>query len=174
MPKYCLPLPPQDELLKNLAYDPATGVLTRKVTTTRKAGTEAGCETKTTRQTIRVVGVCGRFFVAHRLIWKMMTGQEPPEFIDHIDGNSLNNRWNNLRLATNGQNRFNSKRAKNNSSGFKGVHHRGPRYISRPWRAVISANGKHYNLGQFATPEEAAAAVNAKRETLHGVYARIA
>src|SRR5215831_15782353 len=41
-----------------------------------------------------------KHFGVHRIIWKLVTGVEPPETLDHIDQNRKNNRWVNLRVAT--------------------------------------------------------------------------
>ena len=74
----------------------------------------------------RVVGIrmqkrLANLFYGSRLIWEMRTGEDPVAQIDRIDGDRLNNRWNNLRPATNGTNIWNSKLRKDNASGFKGV-----------------------------------------------------
>lgn len=51
------------------------------------------------------VSLNNKRFIIHRIIWKMLTGTEPPEMIDHIDGDRTNNHINNLRLATRNQDR---------------------------------------------------------------------
>lgn len=76
------------------------------------------------------------------------------EFVDHIDNNPLNDRRDNLRLATIAQNSRNAKLPSTNKSGFKGVTLQKGRY----WRACIKVNGKTIHLGHFATAEEAYAA----------------
>lgn len=102
----------------------------------------------------------------------MVTGNEPPSFIDHIDGNKLNNAWENFRLVTNGQNIQNSKiRYRNNRSGVKGVcwdtSH-------KTWKAYITVNGKQLRLGRFKTLADAAAVRHAAAIKLHGEYMRVA
>lgn len=113
----------------------------------------------------------GRSYLAHRLIWKLVTGSEPLDQIDHIDGDRSNNRFSNLREATNGENRFNTKLAKNNRSGVKGVCWESGR---RKWRAVITSSGDTIRLGRFDTVAEAKAAISIAREKMHGEFARAA
>lgn len=116
-----------------------------------------------------VIGIGGSYFKAHRIIWKMVTGEEPPEFIDHEDGDNFNNRFGNFRDADNGKNLQNAKLRKDNKSGVKGVswdaHH-------KKWAACIAINGKQTRLGRFDTIEAAAAVVNAARGKVHGKFAR--
>ncbi len=85
------------------------------------------------------------------------------EFIDHINGNSLDNRRENLRIATNAQNLHNRKSNSTNTSGYKGVYWHKP---TKKWRAKISVMGKIHYLGQYNTPEEAYA-VYCKAATLY-------
>jgi hypothetical protein len=79
----------------------------------------------------------------------MMTGEWPKNEIDHINGDSLDNRWINLREATHVDNATNRHRRKNRS-GFVGV-----RKYAHDWGASFSADKKYYRLGHFNTPEEA-------------------
>lgn len=103
-----------------------------------------------------------------------MTGKEPPENIDHVNGNSLDNRWSNLRAATVAQNQQNKSLQRNNHSGLKGVHWDAGRPGKKNWKAVITADGVVHQLGRFYSKHDAANAVNAKRAVLHGEFARLA
>jgi hypothetical protein len=94
----------------------------------------------------------GQHIYAHRIIWKLKTGEEPPE-IDHINGNPADNRWKNLRAANRTINNRNSPRRSDNASGVTGVCARGER-----WIAQIMAYGQVRHLGVYATKEEAIAA----------------
>lgn len=76
--------------------------------------------------------------------------------IDHIDGDGLNNRWNNLRFATNRQNSFNAYRPLS-QSGYIGVKQQ----TSGRWFARAQKDGKQCHLGTYDTPEEAARAYDA-------------
>lgn len=85
-------------------------------------------------------------YLIHRVAWKLMTDEEPPE-IDHINGVRFDNKWKNLRAATKSQqigNRHSLNRT--NTSGFRGVSP----YQGR-WKAQL---GTKY-LGMFDTPEAA-------------------
>lgn len=89
--------------------------------------------------------------------------------VDHIDGDMLNNVLSNLRVATNQQNKYNTKKPSNNSSGFKGVSFS---KCANKWHAYISAENKRFHLGLFLTPEEAHAAYCSAAKKLHGEFAR--
>ena len=73
--------------------------------------------------------------------------------IDHADRNKLDNRKENLRVATNSQNGHNSKLYKNNKSGYKGVHWNS---FHEKWAASIRVNKKFIHLGYFTDKLEAA------------------
>jgi hypothetical protein len=98
----------------------------------------------------RIVAIDGKNYLEHRLAWFWMTGEWPPSdaVIDHINGDSTDNRWENLRLATLSQNQRNRTRMnKNNPNGLTGAYRRS----DKRW---VSWLGKRY-LGTFATKEEA-------------------
>lgn len=90
--------------------------------------------------------------------------------VDHINGNSLDNRRSNLRLATYHQNNCNSKRPRNNKSGVKGVS-----WVERDkrWRASIGVKGKSVYLGYFVNIEDAALAYERAAKRYHGHFARL-
>jgi hypothetical protein len=104
-------------------------------------------------------------YKAHRLIWIYHFGYEPP-MIDHIDGDGLNNRIENLRLTTPSQNCFNRKcRA---LSGVKGVYFTNK---TKKWRAEFVAYGKKIYLGTFADKQDAIHAIHGARMQAHGEFA---
>jgi hypothetical protein len=133
-------------LREELSYDPDTGVFTRKDT-----GRVAGDQMKSGYWRISVKG---RRYSAHRLAWLYMMDKWPNHHVDHIDGDKINNRFNNLRDVSRAQNLHNVGQPNcNNTSGFRGVSlHQGK------WRAQIMLNRKHIKIGCFDTPEEAHAA----------------
>lgn len=115
---------------------------------------------------IRVKIFNSRFF-AHRIIWKMHYGAEPPEVIDHINGNGVDNRIPNLRKASIAQNAFNSKKRKDNTSGYKGVYFSA---FAKKWSAHIRHNGNRKFIGYYETPEEAHEAYQKAAEIHHGEF----
>ena len=91
--------------------------------------------------------------------------------VDHKDCNTLNNTRDNLRLCTHEQNCRNTKRRANNTSGFKGVHHRKDRGT---FSAQIKVDGRIVRLGCFRTAEEAHAAYAEAASKFYGEFARAA
>lgn len=97
----------------------------------------------------------------------------PDCLVDHVDGDGLDNRRENLRLANFSQNRTNQKRNLK-KSGYRGVEYDGSRRCGRKkWRATIYHQNKRYRLGRFETPEDAARAYNEKAKELHGEFATL-
>jgi len=116
----------------------------------------------------RKIAIKGKNYLAHQLAWFYMTGKWCPTIIDHRDGDPSNNRWENLRRATQSQNCANRRRHKNNACGFKGV----TRMRSGRWKAIIYKKARKHDLGLFATPQEAHAAYVAAARKLFGEFAR--
>lgn len=98
----------------------------------------------------------GKKVLMHRLIMNVPESME----VDHIDGNGLNNRRSNLRVCTRSQNGKNRKLAKNNKSGYHGVHFANTEKRKKRWVASIRVNGIKRVIGRFYTPLEAAHAYN--------------
>ena len=87
--------------------------------------------------------------------------------VDHYNHNTLDNRRENLRLATSQQNTRNSKQRSDNASGYKGVDwHKQP----SKWRASITVDGKQRTIGHFTTKELARDAYVAAAKSLHGDF----
>ena len=138
-----------ERLVERLHYDPETGVFTWKQKTTGriKPNREAGWVTS---NGYRYIEIDGKGHAAHRLAFLYMTGKLPEthEDVDHINMDPGDNRFENLRIATRGQNIVNSKRHKNNTSGYKGVSF-------DPGRQKWMAQCRGKTLGLFDTPEAA-------------------
>lgn len=84
----------------------------------------------------------------HRLVMDAKKG----EYVDHINGDTLDNRKSNLRIVTKQQNGFNSKIRKNNTSGFVGVHFDN---ASNNWVATIKYSDKKTHLKKTKDKNEA-------------------
>jgi hypothetical protein len=117
----------------------------------------------------RVSGVKGRGskISMHRQI----IGATNDVQVDHVDLNGLNNRRENLRIATPQQNCFNRRKTRANTSGFKGVCWNRK---SRKWQAGIRINGRSVHLGLFETIDAAYNAYCQAANQYHGEYARAA
>lgn len=157
------------ELVKKLfKYDPKEGILRWNY---RKQGSRlgriAGYFSKGSGHYYTSIGHVG--YYTHIIIWLYMTGEWPTILIDHKDGNKINNKWENLRLATKSQNGMNAKLRVDNTSGCKGVYRHKP---SGKWHVRIHANNVAYSLGYFATYEEAVAARREAEIKYHGEFAR--
>ena len=119
------------------------------------------------------ITVGGKRYPAHRVAWLYIHNVWPIVDVDHINGNREDNRICNLRLATRAENLRNSKRHKDNKSGYKGVC-RDSRLKGNQWRATIWVDGKLKHLGYFATPEAAHLAYCDAAERHFGEFARAA
>ena len=152
-------LPDTDTLKELLEYEPDTGLVRWKVSSGgRKKGNIVGSYNSTGYRKAKVLGT---YYLLHRLIWKLQTGEDPYGMeIDHIDRNPSNNKWNNLRLVDSSGNNYNQKK-KHNSTGYTGVHKRRNKYSAR-----IKHKGKNLYLGLFTTPEEASRAYETKKKEL--------
>jgi len=93
----------------------------------------------------------------------------PREQVDHINGDGLDNRRCNLRLATPSQNARNRKLRADSTTGYKGVYQEKKRL---KWRATIRVNGKRRTLGRFNAPEDAYRAYCQAATEAFGEYAR--
>lgn len=107
---------------------------------------------------------------AHRVIWFIVTGEDPGnKVIDHINGNGLDNRFENLRICEQRNNSQNSKKQSDNKQRYKGVSKHG----QRGYQARITITGKLIGLGTFSTQEEAAEAYNKAAKEHFGEYAKL-
>lgn len=86
--------------------------------------------------------------------------------VDHVNGNTLDNRRVNLRYATRAQNTMNRPMPRK-SDGERGTY----QLPNGRWRAIIGANGERVYLGVFATHEEARAAYVEAAKQMHGRFA---
>lgn len=112
-------------------------------------------------------GIKGGQVYLHREIMKPPSGV----FVDHINGNPLDNRRNNLRLASRSENNSNRRKTKNTTSSiYKGVSFN--KKIKK-WTAYISFNKKHEHLGCFNCETAAALAYDKRAKVLHGEFCNL-
>lgn len=172
-------LPLAKLLREYLDYDPESGWLLWKprarhrfathkgwaVWNGKNAGARAGNLKSTGHRRVLIEKIS---YLEHRVIYKWLTGREPPETLDHKHGDQkANNRWDNLRPASQRQQKWNMKVRSDNTSGYRGVHRSG---TTRRWAARISMNGCYQHIGCFATREEASAAYESAARGLHGEF----
>ncbi|WP_216640209.1 HNH endonuclease [Achromobacter ruhlandii] len=108
----------------------------------------------------------GKSIFLHRLVLAAQAGQ----IVDHINGDKLDNRRQNLRLCTIAQNSQNQALRTTNTSGFKGVRRN---TTAGKWEALIRYAGRRIYLGLFDDPRVAAHAYNRAAVELHGEFARL-
>lgn len=156
-------LPSQEVLRQLLDYDPESGVLAwrprdlatfKDVRSGRNWNTKyAGKSALTAKNGFgyRHGQLMGANVRAHRVIWKLVTGEDP-DIIDHINGDASDNRWVNLRSVSRALNQRNSRRHKHNTSGHTGVWYCNKRL---KWFAQFKVDGRSTVLGRFGTLEEA-------------------
>lgn len=108
----------------------------------------------------------GMPYVFHRIV----TGAPDGVFVDHKNGNKLDNRRSNLRFATRAQNHANQKKSKASRSCFKGIHFRKERNV---WQVSIRENGKQRNVTCSKYEKVAALLYDAVARKTHGEFATL-
>ena len=146
-------------LRSRLDYDPDTGIFKwkfkngdtkgEKLFNSRFGGKETG--NKNSNGYLQII-IDGKAICLHRIAYLFMIGEWPNNEIDHINGNPLDNRWENLREVSKIENFKNQKIYKNNVSGVTGVSWN--KYFNK-WIVIISVNKKPINLGYFDNFEDA-------------------
>jgi hypothetical protein len=171
-------LPSPEVLRQLLKYDAETGRLFWKLRdrsmfgsdraantwNSRYAGREAF--TAKTRGGYRVGRVGDTAFYAHRVIWAITHGEWPDQQIDHINGDTSDNRLENLRAVCCVENGRNTKIHAHNTSGLMGVCWDSS---CQKWAASITVRQRKVALGRFPTFDEAANA-RAAAEAKYGFH----
>ena len=147
-------------------YDQETGNLIWKIKRKKAfAGSRAG---HIDSYGYLVVGINGRIYKAHRLVWFLLKKEWPLAQIDHINRIKTDNRIENLRLATPRQNKQNCMISSNNTSGVKGVSWNSK---LRKWKASIRVDGVRTHVGYFSTLHDAREELKAARALHHKEFA---
>lgn len=148
------------ELLRNTFDLDDQGNLVRKFSRGRsKKGTYSECKD---RYGYVCIGLHGKVYRAHRLVWMYVYGYFPDKDIDHINGIRSDNRPENLRVLSRSENKQNQAVQRNNKTGVKGVFKVKGKFI-----AEICHEGKSYYIGCFDSIEDASTAYNEKAKKLH-------
>ena len=165
--------PPSPSVLRQLIdYDPETGALVWRVrdvsffTDGEKSAIHSMRRWNTRyagKPALNCKGTAGYFsgnifnrkYFAHRVAWAIYSGAWPERQIDHINGNTLDNRIENLRSATNQENGKNRAIGTNNTSGAIGVYWS---IDKSKWLVKINKNGKRKHIGYFKNKDDAISA----------------
>lgn len=173
-------MPSQEYLRECFSYDPETGVVTWKhrplshfggdthamnTFNANYPGRQAKSKHKKGYLTVSLDGVS---YLVHRVIWKLVTGQEPKALIDHQNEDKSCNRWLNLREATKRQNGINRGASAASKSGAKGVVWQEER---QAFAVYGTREGRTVFIGRFADKADAIAAQRAAETEAHGEFA---
>jgi hypothetical protein len=160
------PLPPVELLREYFDYDPDSGVVRYKKPRKRiRVGEPAGnCRPDGYLK----ISIDRKNYMLHRVIWKMMTGEEPPVQIDHKDRCRSNNTWSNLRAADPAKNNQNKRKVGKFLPGVSQSKR------CKNFYARIVVNGKFVYLGMFGTELEAHAAYKAASVSYFGEFSSYA
>jgi hypothetical protein len=131
-------------------------------------GKVAGSQDNNGYWLVRVGSRPGKLLKAHRVIW-FMHHKTLPDLVDHENTITSDNAIGNLRDATEGQNRANSNKHIDNTSGAKGVYWD---KRTESWLVQCCVNYKTHYAGRFKNRDEAIAEATALREQLHKEFAR--
>ncbi|ANT45379.1 HNH homing endonuclease [Pectobacterium phage Khlen] len=153
-------------LRDQFSYNKDTGVIIRLA---RQGNYQANthCTSVCTTGNYLKITYRGTQYLQHRVAWFLHYGTQPPDVIDHVNGNGLDNRIVNLREATTSTNQMNIKATSKSTTGVKGIF---PVRGGKLYRAEVCIDGKRYQK-HAADPKKLEAWVVNKRNELHGTYA---
>jgi hypothetical protein len=143
------------EIKRVFRLAPGSGAIHWKVTTgpRGKLGDIAGT-TKPNASRYHKIQYMGRKYPTHKIVYALYNNVWPPVNIDHIDGNTYNNRPENLRLATQAENNKNARNRKDNKSGVRGVCWN---KAKNRWVVSIGIKGKNNQVGVAVSFSDAVA-----------------
>lgn len=175
-------LPDPEQIRKLLRYEPETGKLYWLPRPREMFATGQACGMWNFRYAEREAFTCvkshgyrhgtihRKTYTAHRIAWVLFYGEWPKLHIDHVDGDTGNNRISNLREATRSQNMRNSKSAKGATSSFLGVSFKKD---CKKWCAQIQTPAGKKHIGYFSDERAAALAYDAEARKYAGEFARL-
>lgn len=132
--------------------------------TTKQSGTSVAGQPAGVKRIIKgrsdsiVVLLRRKIYIVSRVIWEMVRGPIPEGYIiDHLDGNALNNKIENLACKTRGENMQNRKLDKRNNTGVPGISYLEsggyPRYQARYQDQNKKAVTKEFAVGRYGKEE---------------------
>jgi len=149
-----------------LRLDVETGLIYRRINSGSRGKADALAGSFHKASGYIIIGIDGVKYRAHLLVWLMLYGEWRPREIDHKDQSRSNNRPDNLRIATESQQRQNMSLRCDNTSGHRGVGFQAGKHTAELW-----VEGRKIWLGRYTTKEEAAEVARAARLKHFGEYA---
>jgi hypothetical protein len=157
---------PYEEAVKCLTYNADTGEIKLK-NYTESVNPDKFSYTELSQMGYLRVRINKKRYRAHRIAWLLFYGEEPKGIVDHINGNKLDNRICNLRIADDFTSSWNKGLSKRNTSGYKNVFYDS---TEKKWAAAIIAKKKLYKK-HFNSVDDAIKVAADLRCKLHGEYA---
>ena len=158
-----------DYLRGVLSYNSSSGCLTwisTKPRSSKKPGDVAGYVDGSGYLKVKV---CGELLLAHRVSYALHIGSFPDGYIDHVNGDKIDNRFCNLRVVNCSHSQVNRAVFKNNTSGYRGVTWN---EAAKSWSARCAVNGKRIHIGYFNDAKSASLAYESAAIKLHGEFRR--
>jgi hypothetical protein len=139
-----------------VSYNMDTGEI---VTLNKERPTERVRFFSQSKKHYKSIFIDGTDYLSHRLAFLIVNGSMPANHVDHLNGNGLDNRWENIREVTQAENNLNKKVYSSNSTGVSGVTIRDGKY-----RVRIRFKGVLHNVGTYKTLLEAKEARKKKEQ----------
>lgn len=167
-------LPPFDYLNECFRYDPETGFVYWKERPRKHFKSDRTWKIWNAKRAFKRAfvtsdgyhlqgGLDNVLWLSHRIIWKLVTGGDPVDLIDHKDRNPTNNRFENLRECNHFQNNANHKVKRNNTSGVTGVTRSPCSWIVH----IGNSDSEGSYLGSFSSLDEA---IKVRKEAENKLY----